>query len=256
VCDLDVMGDPSKLSVIRKDAALARSRTTLFLNCWARVARRKWNSPLVDSGSWTPEAAKKRSVSRWTCKNKSLTNSLSNLPDVLSIAGINDTLMTKTCRTPENCVLFPLFFENLFSGALLTFLYSICTEKNEKNSIFKHLLRDPKCSNNLELETRVQTFMLNTHPSLLCPWTFVKRSPHWSCDESEKAIFSGDLVSFLVWPHNFIWPYAFLFVYVCMWHVPIRTWSTSRLIVHHSSNVIFFPLTLTFFWTTVIKSSF
>ncbi len=32
-CDLDVMDDPSKLSVIRKAAVLARFRTTLLLNC-------------------------------------------------------------------------------------------------------------------------------------------------------------------------------------------------------------------------------
>jgi hypothetical protein len=41
--------------------------------------------------SWTPEAAKKRSVSRWACKNKILTNSLCNLP--LAIAGINEIVL-------------------------------------------------------------------------------------------------------------------------------------------------------------------
>jgi hypothetical protein len=49
--------------------------------------------PRCVSASWTPEAAKKRSVSRWTCKNKSRTKSLCNLPDVLAIAGINDTVL-------------------------------------------------------------------------------------------------------------------------------------------------------------------
>jgi hypothetical protein len=64
VCDLDVMGVPSKLTVIRKDDALTRARATLLLSCWAKTARRKWNSPLVDCARWTPEGAKKRSVSR------------------------------------------------------------------------------------------------------------------------------------------------------------------------------------------------
>ncbi len=30
----------------------------------------------------------------------------------------------------------------------------------------------------------------------------VKHSPHWSCDESKKDLFSGDLVSFLVCTRN------------------------------------------------------
>jgi hypothetical protein len=38
VCDLDVMGDPSKLSVIRKVATLARVSPTLFLS-WQRKPR-------------------------------------------------------------------------------------------------------------------------------------------------------------------------------------------------------------------------
>jgi hypothetical protein len=88
-----MMGVPSKLSVIRKVATLTRARPTLFLSCWAKAAQRKWNWSRSVCGSWTPESAKKRSVSRWSCKNKSLTNSLCNLPDVLVIAVINDTVL-------------------------------------------------------------------------------------------------------------------------------------------------------------------
>ncbi len=33
VCDLDVMGTPSKLSVIRKTSVLVRARPTLLLSC-------------------------------------------------------------------------------------------------------------------------------------------------------------------------------------------------------------------------------
>ncbi len=33
MCDLDVMGAPSKVSVIRKAAALARARPTFALSC-------------------------------------------------------------------------------------------------------------------------------------------------------------------------------------------------------------------------------
>ncbi len=39
VCDLDVMGAPSKLSVIRKAAALARARTLLL--SWAEKAAQR-----------------------------------------------------------------------------------------------------------------------------------------------------------------------------------------------------------------------
>ena len=42
-CDLDVMGAPSKLSVIRKATVLSRARSTLLLNCWAKAAWWKWN---------------------------------------------------------------------------------------------------------------------------------------------------------------------------------------------------------------------
>ena len=107
VCDLDVMGAPSKLSVIRKVASCARPRPTLFLTCWAKAARRKWNWSRSCSGSCTPEVVKKRSVSRWTCKNKSLTNSLCNLPDVLSIVGINDTVL-------GGLICFLIFFFSFF----------------------------------------------------------------------------------------------------------------------------------------------
>jgi hypothetical protein len=54
VWDLDMMGVPSKLSVRRKTSSSARARPTLLLNCWGKTARRKWNWPLVDWGTWTP----------------------------------------------------------------------------------------------------------------------------------------------------------------------------------------------------------
>ncbi len=108
VCDLDVMGDPSKLSVIRKAAALARVRPTFLLNCWEKAERWKWNMTLLVSGSWTPEAAKKLSVSRWACKNKSLTNSLCDLPDVLAIAGI--CVVRKLVRVRSPRTFFPFSF--------------------------------------------------------------------------------------------------------------------------------------------------
>ena len=85
------------------------------------------------------------------------------------------------------------------------------------------------CSHNVGLETTTQTFMLHARPNPLCAWTSVKRSPHWSCDESKKALFSGHLASFLVCTRKFIWMYAFLFAYVCMCHTSIRTWTTSEL---------------------------
>ncbi len=60
-----------------------------FLN----TVRRLWNWSLVDCSSWTPEVAKKRSVSRWVCKSKRHTKSLCIFPDVLVIAGIKEIVL-------------------------------------------------------------------------------------------------------------------------------------------------------------------
>ncbi len=70
VCDLDVMGAPSKLSVIHKNTDFVRVRPTLLLRCEEKSTRWKWNCPRSVSSSWTPETGKIRSVSRWSCKNK------------------------------------------------------------------------------------------------------------------------------------------------------------------------------------------
>ena len=45
VCDFDMMGAPSKWRVIRKVVSLTRGRPTLFLICWTKAVRRKWNWP-------------------------------------------------------------------------------------------------------------------------------------------------------------------------------------------------------------------
>ena len=71
--------------------------------------------------------------------------------------------------------------------------------------------------------------MLRTRPIPVCTLTSVTLVTLVICDESKKAFFSGDLVSFLVCAPKFIWVYFFLFTYVCMCHTPIRTWSTSEL---------------------------
>jgi len=92
VCDVEVIGVPSRLRLIRKSGTLAKIKLTRDLNIEEKTARRKWkNPPLVDCENWTPEVAKKRSVSRWSCKNKILINSLCNLSDVLTITGKNET---------------------------------------------------------------------------------------------------------------------------------------------------------------------
>ena len=49
MCDLDVIGAPSKLSVIRRAAALARMLPTRDLSSEEKAARRKWkNAPIFD----------------------------------------------------------------------------------------------------------------------------------------------------------------------------------------------------------------
>jgi hypothetical protein len=68
----------------RKTATLARLRPTFTFNCEVNTVWRKWKSPMLVCASWTLESAKKRSFSRWACKNKSLMNLQCNLPDVLT----------------------------------------------------------------------------------------------------------------------------------------------------------------------------
>ncbi len=91
VCDLDVTGAPSIFSVIHSPAALTRMLSIFDLSCEENTVHLKWNWSLVDYTRWTPETTKKRSVSRWCCKNRRKTNSLCNLPDVLAIEGIKTT---------------------------------------------------------------------------------------------------------------------------------------------------------------------
>ena len=88
VCDLDDTGTSSIFKIIRNTTVLVRMLPSFDLICEEKSVRRKWNWSLVDYVSWTPEVAKKRSVSRWSCKNRRRTNSLCNLPDVLEIVGI------------------------------------------------------------------------------------------------------------------------------------------------------------------------
>jgi len=90
VCDVDVIGVPSKLRLIRKTAALTRVSPTLDLRCEENTTRWKWNWTLLCCATLTPEATKKKSVPRGVCRNESLTNSLCNLPDVLEIVGIKE----------------------------------------------------------------------------------------------------------------------------------------------------------------------
>ena len=86
VCERDVIGAPSIFKFTRIAAALARVVPILDLSC-ARKAPHFWYVAVCCAG-WTPEAAKKRSVSRCACKNSNLMNSLCNLPEVLAIAGM------------------------------------------------------------------------------------------------------------------------------------------------------------------------
>ena len=62
-----------------------------------------------------------------------------------------------------------------------------------------------RCCHNIDLEARAQTFMLHSRLSPLCASASVKRSPHWSCDESQKTLCSADLASFLVCARKFIY---------------------------------------------------
>ena len=88
-----MIGVPSRFRLTRKVVSLSRMFPTLGLNYTENTVRWKWKSPLVEYGRWTPESSKKRSVSRWSCKNKRITNSLCNLPDVLEIGVLNEVVL-------------------------------------------------------------------------------------------------------------------------------------------------------------------
>ncbi len=65
VCDLEVIGDPSRLRLIRKTTTLVRIDETRDLNIEEKDTCRKWkNTPIFDCVDCTPEVAKNRSVSR------------------------------------------------------------------------------------------------------------------------------------------------------------------------------------------------
>ncbi len=59
-----MIGATSRLRLIRKDVAMARIFPTLDLIIEEKVARRRWKNPRSDCVDRTPEAEKKRSVSR------------------------------------------------------------------------------------------------------------------------------------------------------------------------------------------------
>ena len=74
VCNLETVGVASMFRLILRTTVLTRMCHTLDLICEENVTRWKWKSRL-DYARWTPETVRKRSVSRWDCKNKRNTNS-------------------------------------------------------------------------------------------------------------------------------------------------------------------------------------
>jgi hypothetical protein len=128
----------------------------------------------------------------------------------VSVFDYRRTTEVEADRTPGKCVLFT-FFENIFLGALLAFLWlNLYEKRREKNKlvyfVFERVprprnvarrkeggedghegqregqeLNNRMCSDNLNLETTTQTFMLQVRPIPLCPWHPWKRSPHVQC---------------------------------------------------------------------------
>jgi hypothetical protein len=100
----------------------------------------KWRrSPRFCYTRWTPEVAKKRSVSRWARKNNSLMNSLCNLPDVLEISVIKETAFTSHMCDEKNWKKKLTSFLSLpvilgrkrFSGLVATIFFFIMNRENE-----------------------------------------------------------------------------------------------------------------------------
>jgi hypothetical protein len=111
------IGSPSQLSVMCKvtnyNFNFTRMLTTVVLRCEENATRWKWNWSRSFCVNWTPEDKKNRPVSRWTFKRKSLTNSLCNLPDVLTIVDINETDVRWVI------IVFSSILSDLVSGILI-----------------------------------------------------------------------------------------------------------------------------------------
>ncbi len=60
-------------------------------------------------------------------------------------------------------------------------------------------------------------------------WQWVKLTSRLRCNETEKALLSGEFVVSLVCARSFICLGIFLCTHVSMWHVPIISWATSQL---------------------------
>jgi hypothetical protein len=64
VCGLEVIGTPSRLRLIRNDAALTMIDDTCDLSIDEKVARRKWkNDPIFDCVDWLNSWTWKKTVS-------------------------------------------------------------------------------------------------------------------------------------------------------------------------------------------------
>ena len=106
VCERDVIGAPSIFKLTHRAAALDKLLPIFALSCPRKAARLKWKVPRCDCAGWTPEAAKKRSVSRWACKNRRRANSLCNLADTLTIACRYCLLWIDKARAKDCCLLW------------------------------------------------------------------------------------------------------------------------------------------------------
>ena len=110
-------GSTSTFRVILSVAALARMLPHLLLSSEENAARLWWYRPLVDDTSWTPETVKKRSVSRWVCKNRRHTNSR------------NSNNRYKSDGRGGVVVIISAIFSNFVSGSLIQWPINIISNK-------------------------------------------------------------------------------------------------------------------------------
>ncbi len=147
--------------------------------------------------------------------------------------------MANAPNTWKMCSLY-IFWKSIFRS-FTCFSLLICTRRGKKNSTchFFNAYPWPKCfcvkegrrgrrtwrtarrpgvqQQNMFSQPRFgdnnTVFHVACTPKPAMSLASVKRSPHWSGDESNKSRFSGDLASFLVCARKFIWLHDFLFAY-------------------------------------------
>jgi hypothetical protein len=89
-------------------------------------------------------------------------------------------------------------------------------------------LEAQKCWYNIDSQPTAHTFMFRALWDPPSSSACVKPFAEWCCDEAQKVCLPGHFARFLVCARKFMPTEAFLFTYVCVWHAPRTSCTTSE----------------------------